>query len=67
VGIRRVIYLEKKPHQARVNEASLKMLNDARVAVESLADVEPDSAEWSAALAAFIESSTAPSAMPGAS
>ncbi len=62
VGIKRVIYLEKKLHQARVNEAALKMLVDAGVAVQPLSEVEPDSAQWSTELAAFIESSTTPAA-----
>ncbi|MET0351517.1 MAG: deoxycytidylate deaminase, partial [Rhizobacter sp.] len=58
VGIRRVVSLEKKSHQHRVNEASSKMLADAGVVVEPLADVEPDSAQWSTDLATFIATTT---------
>jgi dCMP deaminase len=64
VGIKRVIYQEMKHHHSRVNEASLKMLNDAGIAVEALADVEPDSAQWSTELATFIETSTAAGTPP---
>ena len=58
VGIKRVVYLDKKSHQARANEASDKMLADANVSVEALQDLHPESAGWSAELAGFIESST---------
>jgi len=58
VGIRRVVYLEKKSHQHRVNEASSKMLADAGVVVEPLSEVEPESAQWSTDLANFIATTT---------
>ena len=58
VGIRKVIYLEKKSHQVRVNAAATKMLNDAGIAVEALSEIEPQSADWSSQLAQFIERTT---------
>ncbi|RZL11711.1 MAG: dCMP deaminase family protein [Rubrivivax sp.] len=60
VGIKSVIYLDKKPHQVGLNEASNKMLADAGIEVHRLADLEPPSAAWSAQLAAFIDASTGP-------
>lgn len=59
VGIRKVVYLEKKSHQVRVNAAATKMLDDAGITVEALSEIEPQSADWSAQLAQFIEQSTA--------
>jgi dCMP deaminase len=58
VGIKAVIYLDKKPHQVALNEASNKMLADAGIKVHRLADLEAPSAAWSAQLAAFIDGST---------
>jgi dCMP deaminase len=58
VGIKRVVYLDKKAHQDRVNGASEKMLADAGVEIESLQSLQPESADWSAELAQFIETST---------
>ena len=58
VGIRRVVYLEKKSHQVRVNEAASKMLADAGVVVEALSDVDTGSAGWSMGLSRFIAEST---------
>jgi dCMP deaminase len=58
VGIKRVVYLDKKAHQERVNGASEKMLADAGVEIESLQALQPESADWAAELAQFIETST---------
>jgi len=58
VGIRRVVYLEKKSHQVRVNEAASKMLADAGVVVEALSDVDAGSADWSMGLSRFIAETT---------
>ena len=58
VGIKRVVYLDKKEHQERVNGASEKMLADAGVEIASLQELHPEAADWSADLAQFIESST---------
>jgi dCMP deaminase len=60
VGIRRVVYLEKKPHQVGLNEASNKMLADARIEVSSLADLEGESPTWCATLEQFIKDTRAP-------
>lgn len=59
VGIRQVIYLEKKQHHSRANEAANKMLADAGVAIHSLEALEPPSAQWSDALAVFIQQQAA--------
>ena len=55
VGIRRVVYLEKKPHQVALNEAANKMLADARIEVHSLADLEAASSAWCTQLERFIK------------
>ena len=39
VGIKRVVYLDKKAHQERINGASEKMLADAGVEIESLQEL----------------------------
>lgn len=54
VGIRRVVYLDKKAHQAALNEAAMKMFRDAQVEVHALAYLEPESAHWCRQLEAFI-------------
>lgn len=54
VGIRTVVYLEKKPHQAAFNAASNKLLADAGVAIHSLAELEAASANWCGKLEGFI-------------
>src|SRR5471030_2251670 len=54
VGIKTVVYLEKKPHQASLNAASNKLLADAGVAIHSLAELEAASAHWCGNLEAFI-------------
>ena len=56
VGIRRVVYLEKKDHHTALNDASSKMLADAGVEVHALAEVGAESAEWCERLASFIVS-----------
>ncbi len=64
VGIKRVVYLDKKAHQERVNSASEKMLADAGVAIDALQEIHPGSADWSASLSHFIESSTSGKSTP---
>ncbi|MDN3923106.1 deoxycytidylate deaminase [Roseateles violae] len=54
VGIRRVVYLEKKAHHLPLNEASGKMLADAGVEVRALAELGPVAANWCEQLAGFI-------------
>ncbi|MGE0803341.1 MAG: cytidine/deoxycytidylate deaminase family protein [Lautropia sp.] len=54
VGIRRVVYLEKKSHQVAQNGAAEKMLADAGVAVLSLAELEASAAQWCDRLDGFI-------------
>ena len=54
VGIARVVYLDKKPHQTGNNNASDKMLSDARIAVLSLEQLEAASAQWCGTLDEFI-------------
>ena len=60
VGIRRVVYLEKKPHQVALIEAANKMLADAGIEVQALADLEADSPTWSSKLERFIRESRLP-------
>ncbi len=54
VGIQRVVYLEKKSHQVALNEASAKMLRDARIDVQALNDLELRAAVWCTELSGFI-------------
>jgi len=54
VGIRRVVYLEQKSHQAAQNAAAGKMLADAGVEVLPLQEVEASAATWCNELDAFI-------------
>lgn len=54
VGIRRVVYLEKKPHQVALNEATDKMLADARVEVLSLLELAPPASDWCTSLEGYI-------------
>lgn len=63
VGIKRVVYLEKKPHQVALNEAAAKMLADAQVEVCSLAEIEPSAAAWCDSLAGFIRHAGSDDAM----
>ncbi|WP_394460522.1 deoxycytidylate deaminase [Roseateles sp. BYS180W] len=55
VGIREVVYLDKKEHQLALNTASQKMLDDAGVAVRALRDAQPMSAQWCKSLEGFIQ------------
>jgi dCMP deaminase len=54
VGIRRVVFLEKKSHQVALNQASDKMLADAGIEVLSLEALEAPAAEWCDKLDDFI-------------
>lgn len=54
VGIREVVYLEKKSHQVALNEASQKMLRDAGIRVQSLSELALPSAQWCEQLAGFV-------------
>lgn len=54
VGIQRVVYLEKKSHQVALNEASAKMLRDARIDVQALQEMEMRAATWCQELSSFI-------------
>ena len=54
VGIKTVVYLEKKPHQQAQQQAALKMLADAGVAIHALAELEAPSAQWCGKLEQFI-------------
>lgn len=56
VGVARVVYLEKKSHQVGLNDASTKMLRDAKVQVVALDELESASGQWCGDLARFIES-----------
>lgn len=55
VGIRRVVYLEKKSHQTATNAATEKMLMDAGVELLPLSELELPSGQWCEQLAAFIQ------------
>ena len=54
VGIKRVVFLEKKPHQVGLNLASDKMLVDAKIEVLSLDELESTAAAWCDKLDDFI-------------
>ena len=54
VGIKRVVFLEKKSHQVASNDAADKMLADAGVEVISLDELEVASAQWCDKLDEFI-------------
>lgn len=58
VGIRRVVYLEKKPHHQGHNAATEKMLADAGVELLSLGELEPASGTWCEQLNAFMASAS---------
>jgi dCMP deaminase len=57
VGIRRVVYLEKKTHQTATNAATEKMLKDSGVELLPLSELEATSGDWCEQLAGFIQSS----------
>lgn len=63
VGIRRVVYLERKAHHAGANAASEKMLRDAGIEVQQLAALEPGAGSWCEQLDGFIKA--APALPPG--
>jgi dCMP deaminase len=54
VGIRRVVFLEKKSHQVALNLASDKMLVDAQIEVLSLDELESAAGVWCDKLDDFI-------------
>jgi len=54
VGIRRVVFLEKKSHQVANNQASDKMLVDAQIEVLSLEELEAAAARWCDKLNGFV-------------
>ena len=54
VGIKHVVYLEKKDHHSAANEASNKMLADAGVEVHALSETALASAQWCEQLAGFV-------------
>jgi len=60
VGIKRVVYLEQKPHQVAAIAAASKMLRDAGLQVQSLAELESESPTWSARLEQFIRDTRQP-------
>ena len=55
VGIQRVVFMEKKPHQVALNLASDKMLVDAGIEVLSLEQLEASAAGWCGKLGEFIQ------------
>ncbi|MDM4765928.1 dCMP deaminase family protein [Pelomonas sp. SE-A7] len=55
VGIKRVVFLEKKPHQVASNGASDKMLVDAGIEVLSLDALELAAGQWCQKLDDFIQ------------
>ncbi|MCH7342220.1 dCMP deaminase family protein [Pelomonas sp. CA6] len=55
VGIRTVVYLDKKSHQTAANAASDKMFADAGLRVLSLNELEAASARWCGKLDDFIQ------------
>ena len=59
VGIKEVVWLRRKPHQARANEAAAKMLQDAGVNILSLNEADAGAEAWVQALDQHI-TSTAP-------
>lgn len=54
VGIKRVVFLERKSHQIALNGAADKMLQDAGVEVLSLDELEPTAGVWCDKLDEFI-------------
>lgn len=58
VGIRKIVYLERKGHHQRANEASAKMLADVGLEVVALGESAPEAAEWVQKLSGFIAPQT---------
>ena len=54
VGIKRVVFLERKSHQVALNGAADKMLADAGIEVLSLDALEPSAGAWCDKLDGFI-------------
>ncbi len=54
VGIKRVVYLEKKSHQHAANGASDKMLADAGIEVLPLAELDAAAGQWCDRLDDFV-------------
>lgn len=54
VGIKRVVFLEKKIHQVALNSASQKMLDDAGIAILSLEELNSIASRWCDKLDEFI-------------
>ena len=50
VGIKDVVWLRRKPHQARANEAAMKMLREAGVNIVSLNEADAGAEAWVQAL-----------------
>ncbi len=55
VGIRRIVYMEKKAHQLAQQQAADKMLVDAGVEILSLEELEAAAADWCGKLGEFIQ------------
>ena len=62
VGIKEVVWLRRKPHQARANEAALKMLREAGVNIVSLNEADAGAEAWVMALDQHITHTAAPKA-----
>jgi dCMP deaminase len=58
-GIRRVIYLNEKPHHAEANAAANKMFSASGVACEPLEVVDGVAEQWSRALGTYVVSGDA--------
>lgn len=54
VGIKRVVFLDKKTHQVALNSASDKMLVDAGIEVLSLEELESTASRWCERLDEFV-------------
>ncbi|MBQ0957670.1 dCMP deaminase family protein [Ideonella sp. 4Y11] len=55
VGITEVVWLRRKPHQQRSQEAALKMLGDAGVRILSLAEADLRADAWVQALDGYLQ------------
>lgn len=55
VGIKEVVWLRRKPHQARAQEAAAKMLADAGVAILSLNEADARADAWVQALDGHLQ------------
>ena len=59
VGITEVVWLRRKPHQARANEAAMKMLREAGVNIVSLNEADAGAEAWVMSLDQHIISTAA--------